>query len=89
MDRPGLDILGKLSHQMLSAASILGNLYFHQMVCRSSQSLVLSLDGSQESKSLFLGVWQHKDQLAIHYKGPSREVQKNLSGGVQVARCDV
>lgn len=66
VDRPGLDILGKLSHQMLSAASIVGNLYFHQMVCRSNQSLVLSLDGSQESKSLFLGVWQHKDQLAIH-----------------------
>lgn len=29
-DRPGLDMLGKLSHQMLSAASILGNFYFDQ-----------------------------------------------------------
>lgn len=56
-NRPGPDILGSLCYQVL-LASIPGNLC-DQMVCRSSQDLMLSLNVSRESKSPFLEVW-HK-----------------------------
>ena len=61
----GLDILGKLSHQMPSA-SILGNLYFQvtdEMQVQSGFSAFLMV--SHESQSLFFGVWWHKAWLVV------------------------
>ncbi|XP_064448745.1 uncharacterized protein LOC135364545 isoform X6 [Mirounga angustirostris] len=67
----------------------------HQLVYRSSQGLVPSLNVSRGPKSPFPGIWQHKVWLAVCDKGLSREVEENLCGGVfsngetlQVARCD-
>ena len=64
-NRPGPDILGKLSHQM-SSASILGNLYFRSpdWTCTRCCS-ALSIGVSHESKSLFPGVWWHRGWLAV------------------------
>lgn len=63
----------------------------HQMVCRSSQAVVLSLEGSHGSRSLFSGVCQHRigqqcltgkvEQNLVYWK---RHLQKK----VQVATCD-
>lgn len=52
----------------------------HQMVCRSSQDLVLSLDVSHEGNSLFPGVWQHKCWSAVPDKGLSRKARKCFRG---------
>ena len=67
----------------------------YQMVDRSSQGLMLSLDVSCELSSLFLGVWQCKGWLAVADKVPSSEVKESLSGCIfssrwnfQVAKCD-
>ena len=67
----------------------------HQMKCRSSQGLTLSLCVSCKSKSLDPRVWQHKGWLPVPYKSFSNKVEEHLSGGVfsnrqnlQVARCD-
>ena len=49
-----------------------------QMMCRSSQDLVLSIDGLCESKSLCTGVWQQKGLLAIF----DSEVEESSNGGV-------
>ena len=51
-------------------------------MCRSSQGLVFSLDVTRESKSLFLGVWQHKGWLMVPDRGLSSELEGTLSGGV-------
>ena len=53
----------------------------HQMVCRSSQGLVLSLDASCESKSPFPGVWWHKDCLAVPDEAFPERLE-SLSGDV-------
>ena len=74
-----MDILRKLSHQVLSAL-IPGNPYYqscHQMICSFRQGLVLSLGLSCESKSLFLEEWQHKDRSAVSEKDLSNEIEEN------------
>ena len=50
------------------------------MICSSSQCLVLFLGVSCESKSLFLGVWQHKDWLVVPDRSLSREVAESFGG---------
>lgn len=70
-NRPGPDILGKLSHRMLST-SIPGNLSDH-MVCKSSQGLILPLDVSHEFKSPFPQVWQLKGWLTLPDRGPFQQ----------------
>ena len=66
----------------------------HQVVCRSSQGWVLSLDLLCESWSLFPGVWQHQDSLAAPEKGLLSKAEESLARGdsfnrqrVQVAKC--
>lgn len=62
--RPGLDILGKLSHPM-SSASILGNL------CLRSQKVW------GECANLFPGVWQYECWLAAPDRGLSSETEES------------
>ena len=71
---PGLDSLGKLSHQM-SSALVQGNLYCQvtRRMRRASQASVLSLGLSCDSKSLFPGVGRHHSWLAMPDKDLSRE----------------
>lgn len=54
----------------------------HQIMCRSSEGLVLSLGVSDESESLFLGIWQHKGWLAVLDRGLFRKVDKSSSESV-------
>lgn len=74
---PGPDVLRKLCHQMQSA-SIPGNLSGYQLVCGSSQGLVLSSDVLCKSKSLFPRVWWQRIWLAVPDKGLSSEIEKSL-----------
>ena len=86
-NKPGLGILGKLSHQM-SSASVVGNLYFHatrwwEML---SQGLMFSVDVSGVSKNLFPGVWRCDSQLATPDDSLFCKVEENLSGSVFPSR---
>lgn len=58
-NEPGPVILGKwsLSDVCFNFWKLLSG---HQVVCRSSLRLVLSLDVTCESRSLFLEIWWHK-----------------------------
>ena len=67
----------------------------HLKVCRSTQSSVLSLSVSHESKSLFPGFWQHKGLLTVPDGALSSKVEKSPSGRVfsnrrnlHITRCD-
>ena len=53
-----------------------------QLVYRLSQGLVLSLDVTHESKSLLLGVWQHKNWLTVPDRGLFNGVEESLSGDI-------
>ena len=52
------------------------------MMCGSSQRLVLPLNVSCESKSLFFEVWWHKGWLAMPDVVLSSEVEDSSSGGI-------
>ena len=54
----------------------------HQMICRSSQGLELSLSVPHESKSLFLGVLRHKGWSAVPDRGLSTEVKGSSFGSI-------
>lgn len=67
----------------LSSPSVPKNLYFQvTSQCAGDQDLVLSLDVTHESKSLLLGVWQHKDWLTVPDRGLFNGVEESLSGDI-------
>ena len=72
-NKPGLDILGKLS-DLICFNFRKSFLSIHKMMC--SQGSALSLGMSHESKSLFLGVWQHKVWLAVPDRSLCRGLKK-------------
>ena len=82
--RPGPAILGKLYLKM-SSALLLGNLYF-QMMGMSSQRSMLSFSESHESKSLVLGLWQHKCWLAVPGKSLSHKLEESSYWGIFSSR---